>query len=352
MRYDETVTRKPARRLPWTTLLMLYLLLLGYGSLLPFEASSDVAIWDSFESWWAGLFWLFSQPCWSVWKRIDVYANVVLYVPAGVFALFVMRGCFPWYWWGWWGWLGAWVSAVCLVAGFSYMMESFQVLVVDRVASLNDFTCNTWGGVIGSTVALMVRGFVIGLAFVLTVWFRRVAGYVVKALGPWGDWRAWVGAMLVALACYLMWRYLGRWSAMQRPDVVELNWWPMWWHYVLSYDKALRLLIRSVATYAMVSGLVWVAWHMWRASGDGQGWLGWTLRPGVWFGFGLSLASVVELWRISSGRTAGDVTEWLTAAMGVGLFMLVVMMWRRGFARADRRRDDVVVELDRRRVWS
>lgn len=341
MQGDLTVMPKPARRLPWTTLLMLYLLLLGYGSLLPFEGSSELVVWQAWDSWFDGLYWLVSQPDWGMWRRVDVYANVVLYVPAGVFALFVFRGRLPW------GWLGAWIGAVLLLGVFSYGMESCQVLVTDRVASLNDVVCNAMGGAIGATVSLVFRSFAIGVAFVGTVWYRRVARHVVGTVGPAGGWRAAGGLLLVGLAGWLMWRYLGHWSAMERPDVVELNWWPMGWHYVLSYDKALVLLIRATLTYAMVSGLLWVAWHVWRGSGSGS----WTLLPVVWLGLGMLLGWGVEMWRVMSGRTAGDVTEGLTAAAGVGMFVLVVVMWRRGFVRGDRRRADVAVAVDRREVW-
>jgi VanZ family protein len=79
------------------------------------------------------------------WTRFDVIANIVAYVPLGFFVALVPRRRPP---------LGRLSVAIAAGAALSFLMESLQMFVPPRDASVIDLVSNTAGATIGGLVAI------------------------------------------------------------------------------------------------------------------------------------------------------------------------------------------------------
>ncbi len=103
-----------------------------YGSLVPFEVALG-RTWN----WRLG---------WHPLVVGDAVANVLIYVPVGLFArlLYRRRGSH---------WLGEMTFALLAVAALSYFTEAYQTILVRRVACWADVGCNTAGGLFGALLA-------------------------------------------------------------------------------------------------------------------------------------------------------------------------------------------------------
>ena len=122
-------------------LLLLTLVLIAYGSLYPWH----------FRSAPPGVspFWIIEHS----WPRHfdgptvrDIAANVLLYLPVGLFAFLTFAN--------------RWAILPTLLLGFTFstVMEFSQVFVVGRDASLMDITSDTIGTAIGAAAGLLWRG--------------------------------------------------------------------------------------------------------------------------------------------------------------------------------------------------
>jgi len=106
------------------------------------------------------------------WIRYDVVENVVAYLPFGFFVALAsarQRG------------FGRLSGAVALGALLAFAMESLQMFLPTRVASLADFLSNTAGAALGATLALALAGALGGRAAIGSLrdrWFLP---------GPIGD---------------------------------------------------------------------------------------------------------------------------------------------------------------------
>lgn len=93
----------------------------GAANLIPFRS-----LFESFEI----------GPFWTQIVLIDWAANVILYVPLGLFVALRFRRLSPWVWL---------VATVALTA----MIEIAQFVALNRSADINDVTMNTIGGMCG-----------------------------------------------------------------------------------------------------------------------------------------------------------------------------------------------------------
>ena len=126
-------------RLPPQYFAFLYGLMIVYASLEPFSG------------WMAPIpgtpFFLFA-PIPTRFTRFDVAINVIAYIPFGFFVALtgIHRAARPWW---------RFAAAACAGALLSVAMESTQMLLPTRDASIIDFAFNTAGAALGGLVALV-----------------------------------------------------------------------------------------------------------------------------------------------------------------------------------------------------
>ncbi len=90
-------------------------------------------------------FFLFSTS--TRWIRYDALLNVLAYVPFGVFVALLERGALP----------GRRVaSSIIIGAAMSFAMESLQMYIPPRVASVYDVATNTAGALLGGVLATAI----------------------------------------------------------------------------------------------------------------------------------------------------------------------------------------------------
>jgi VanZ family protein len=121
-----------------TPLALAWAVLIGYASLYPL---SD---WHHPQGLWSLAFLNLPWPRW--WDRFDIVANLVGYLPLGVFVYFAaaQRGC---------GRRAAVLAGVLLPALLSAMLEMAQNFLPQRVPSALDLALNSAGAAIGALLA-------------------------------------------------------------------------------------------------------------------------------------------------------------------------------------------------------
>jgi len=125
----------PRSRLPHS-LAALYALAIAYASLQPLS--------DWITPPPGTPFWMIA-PWTARWTRFDVVANVLAYLPFGLFVALVPRA----------GWDARRVAlATAAGAGLSFAMETLQTFIPAREASLVDFVSNTAGATLGGIAAV------------------------------------------------------------------------------------------------------------------------------------------------------------------------------------------------------
>jgi len=90
-------------------------------------------------------FFLFAPP--ARWVRTDAMVNVLAYVPFGLFVALLHRGAAPVQRIAW---------GVAIGAAMSFAMESLQMYIPPRVASLNDLVTNSVGALLGAILATLI----------------------------------------------------------------------------------------------------------------------------------------------------------------------------------------------------
>lgn len=155
-----------------TPLALLWLALIGYASLFPFEG------WRWPPGAGLGELMRLHWPRW--WGGFDVWANLLGYLPLGLLVGLARLGNErpgPW----------AWVQAVLAGAAVSYAMELTQQLLPQRVPSLMDWVLNTAGTGIGASLAWGLRGagFTRRWARLQQRWLARGGGGALALLLCW-----------------------------------------------------------------------------------------------------------------------------------------------------------------------
>ena len=90
-------------------------------------------------------FFLFAPP--TRWVRGDVLLNVAAYLPFGLFVALLHRGASPVRRIAW---------GVAIGAAMSFAMESLQMYIPPRVASVNDLVTNSAGALAGAVLATLI----------------------------------------------------------------------------------------------------------------------------------------------------------------------------------------------------
>ena len=126
-------------------LLLVYWLLVGYGSLYPFSGWRDQGF-SPFE--------FLDAPFPRYYTTFDVAVNLVAYFPLGFLAVLALaprlRGA------------AACGAAVALAAATSFALEALQTYLPDRIPSNLDFALNVAGGLAGAAAGLAATDWLVG----------------------------------------------------------------------------------------------------------------------------------------------------------------------------------------------
>lgn len=152
--------------------LVLYALLIVYGSWFPFSGWRDNGI--------APFAYLFS-PFAHYWTGFDVITNVLAYFPLGVLGVFAAYPRLR----------GAWSALLVSVSGalLSMVMEAVQTWLPSRVASNVDFLTNTGGCLLGAIAGVLLTPYFLEHGRLLRLrgrWFTHEAsrGLIMLTLWP------------------------------------------------------------------------------------------------------------------------------------------------------------------------
>ena len=306
-------------------LLLVWVAVLVYGSLLPFDLDGK-----RFAGWTAFM----TSPGWvtpvgqsqlgiSTWVS-DAAMNLALYLPLGVLLRLSFRNG---------GWRRA-VLCVLAAAGLSWLLECMQSLSASRYAALQDVMMNTLGATVGVAVAKPLLRVERGAVFWL---FRKLAlplfamvdaARALRNHPVWMSWAAAVGLLLMAGACVWLLPTAGDHGP-------GMNLLPFEWHFELPYDVAALLLGRSLIVYGLLGAVASLA--MWRGR---SGWIVTTVAVFV---------TGMELLRWTTGAAA-DVTEPILALVGVGLGLTGIYLLIHAVRCSCRREQQVAFDgVDRRR---
>lgn len=328
----------------------MWVLLLVYGSLLPFDLEPARFFEESggvragLVGWLSGPGWVgaadyggptamgFSQ------SSVDLAVNLVLYVPLGLLLRIALRR-------RGWHWTLQIACASLGVFALSWMMECTQAWSASRVASLWDVLSNVGMGVagvlLGSALWSAVRHALFWLycrlawpvhALHIRLRYLRRSAMVLMTL------------VLVNTALLTAWyitqaaRVFGG-PAEAQADVAM----PFERHFAYSYDTAAVLMGRSLLIYAAVGCLLSLSMLRSRAK-----------RPLFWVVTGVfGVALGVEFYRYTSrgGAFRADITEPLIAVSAALLIGITAYLFAHAIRRANRRqRQSAFDGPDRRRV--
>lgn len=129
------------RRHPFLSLITLgYLAVVGWITLGPQPINSGNGYWL-----WTALRFFASHEStrWLTYNRVEFLANVLMFVPVGVFFLLLF---------------GRRLWLVSILAGFvlTLLIEGAQLFIPGRVSDVRDLAANSLGAVIGVLVALVL----------------------------------------------------------------------------------------------------------------------------------------------------------------------------------------------------
>ena len=160
----------PSHRSSATLLALVFVLLIAYASLYPFDGWRDQGI---------SPFYFLSAPWPRFWSRFDLVANFLGYVPLGfLITLALLRAtALP---------QPLWLAAfVCSVV--SLFLEALQSYLPQRVPQLSDWLLNSAGGLVGAIVALALErwGVIDHWSRFRARWFLRDARAPLVLLALW-----------------------------------------------------------------------------------------------------------------------------------------------------------------------
>ena len=297
------------------------LLLIAYGSLLPFDLHLPTGV----AGWRAVLTaprWVAAQGPTSALglsaSASDLLINLLLYVPLGVLLRFSIPGKPR---------LGV-VGALLATLGVfvvSWGLESLQSLTPTRVSSLNDVVANVASGGVAAALCLLLWSRFGALVFRLycrTAPLRRLVHHAFVALQS----RPWLTYIVVGLNGLLIggW-YLLQLSRHQHDTGGEAL--PFASAFELPYDAAAVVLGRSLLVYVGLATLVLLA----MVSRRERVRLGWVVVVVV----GLSVAA--EAHRAATHNASPDITGPILAAAAATLMALTLYCFSLAVRKANRR---------------
>ncbi|XAM00406.1 hypothetical protein OT109_03255 [Phycisphaeraceae bacterium D3-23] len=343
---QEEQKARPRRRRRWTphalptlarpgVLAAVWLVLMVYGSLLPFDLQ-PARFFAEHGGLWRGLFAWLSGPGWVTpagettalgfsLSTVDLVVNLVLYVPLGVMLRIAMRR----------RGFGAGTQIVLgsgVVAALGWLMECTQVWSPTRVASLADFVANVSMGIFAVVIAPWLWACAMRVMFGVycrCAWplhgLRVQLRFLRRSPG------AMLAVVLLTAALLTGWYATQAVHAFAGPMPTQANnevALPFERHFAASYDSAALLLGRSLLVYAALGCLLSLSMLRSRAK--------LSLKRAV---VAVLLAALgVELYRARVGETyRADITEPIIALAAALLIGITTYLFAHAIRRANRR---------------
>lgn len=319
---------RTSAQLPWLvqmrTLTLVWLALLVYGSLIPFDLS-----WGALTE--LGLWGLATSPQWRLPSMgesssqgvsklaSDLATNLVLYLPLGLFAARWFKR----------QWGMAWLAMI-LVVLTSWTLECLQGLSPSRSASSVDILTNSISGFVG----VLLAGLIVG-GFRQTV-FRTYT----QLINPWRDLReamaqrrglqVLIGLLAVVGVVLLLvtYRTVGGDPVGVGSSGETVNYMPFADHFKRSYDVAAVFLGRSMLFYTLAACLLSLI--VLRQPRHARWKWAVLLMAGVSFGF--------EMLDRVQGQARADITEPILAVSAVVMLFSGLAMAGYAIRTASRRR--------------
>jgi VanZ family protein len=227
------------------------LLLVAYGSLLPFQFRLPA---DQVGNGWLSLIgFILTQP--SIVKPTfdDLLTNLILYMPSGALAAILLRRSRL-------GIEGRWIMLVFGYASLIWCLESLQGLMPARFASINDWALNLTGAVVGGILSASAEQIARSVARFARLSTRIVIGWLTRQCG-W-RWRpAALGIVLVAGLIQVIWQL---WQVMQRTGRMParpagpVDWLPFARQWMHDYLHAGHMLLMDAAWYGVMGVALWL----------------------------------------------------------------------------------------------
>ncbi len=322
------VSARKASGLPYWILAWLWIALVAYGTLVPFQALEPARLGEGLHGlawWWA---W-FSAPTWIAGPVDDWLTNVVLYVPVGM----MLR-------------LHLWqrdkksalqfVVPIAVVVMMPWVLECVQSLMPYRVASLKDWLVNAGGGVAGVLVAVGLRS---GLRHGLVHgWWGMVPtfeGMYWRLLKMRQGWVLRSVIVLLHVGLVMLW---WQWSA-DRERATTINLMPFSHHFDLSYLQAAIIASQTLGFYLLVTVVLSLQYLALSRKHRLLGMLVWLV--------GLSVVREILM---GARWSRFDVTEPILALVAGLLAFGVMIGAAQSVVRACRRRESEPVAVERRKA--
>lgn len=320
----------------------LWIGLIIYGSLLPFEFRPQPELYDLSDR----IDWLrefLRGPAWvmadagqfsflGISSRLsDTLTNLLLYAPAAILLRLDLhrRGL---------GLIGVFFTVV-LLGGLSWLIECAQGQMPLRVASLPDVLLNTGGALAAALVAVWLRDH--GKKWVFKA-YCKVSILVIDS-SAWVQQQRDTGAamrsMLVSNVLMLLSWAVMAWLSADGTNPGKINWLPFGWHFHLAYDAAAWQMGKSMLYYALIAAPMAALWASVRNT---TGWLKVVVTT-------VTLVTAHEAFRLLLSSRTADVTEPILAAFAAGAVLVLAHLAHRAVRSCCRRKQSVVVPVERRR---
>ena len=233
---DSPTDRAVQPTFPYRALGVAWLVMVMYGSLLPFEFHNSAGIAAAFEQSW--------QLRWYIGPTPDLMLNLMLYVPAGLLLRMGVkrRGA---------GRAWQFAGPIVTVAMVSLLLEWTQMWMPGRFSSSTDLLLNVTGGVIGAVIADAVLGVTRLAALQLhTVWrwLRRTGHELLSHVPARIAFLTGIVALLTTA-----WIALPQANAALSRGWSAGNWIPFLRHFELPYDQATTQILLTAAMYGTVA---------------------------------------------------------------------------------------------------
>ncbi len=321
-------------------LALFWLALVVYGSLLPWgldiSGLTDKAggVWPAVLAWLSSPQWVqvkyevssYGVPNWAS----DLVLNLLLYGPLGVLLRLTMSRVTGRH-------IVQIITAGLSVVAISWMIEATQSLIPGRVAAIQDIIANSLGGIVGVLLGHKINSVWRAAAF---LFYRKSAKQRIAMNQCMSEPRYRPALMfLVALINAVLiggWYYLSVHGG-ESERVLQLV--PFREQFARSYDVAAVLLGRSLIVYCLLGGMLMLMLMRGRTR---------VALSLVMLAVAL-MAAFVEAMKLISGGAPADVTEPLLALMAGGFVLILGFMLLNACRASCRRREQLPVEVDRRR---
>lgn len=327
-----------------TCLALIWIALLIYGTLIPFDF--DLAGHsDRFPDLWSLLATALTSVRWrpatggaNAWI-VDLVTNLLLYGPLGLFVRWGAQrhGCRVW---------SQILITVIVLFLVSYLLECAQSLTPSRVGSWYDVIMNTTGGLLFALAAGIIKTTVCTTTFWI---YRKVATILKKlmmAINTLRHNRTFIVVML-SIDCLLILFWYGMTTSASVPSPHESNWLPFARQFEMSYDKAMVDIGHHLMQYGLLTLLLSAQFLSMPIR-----------RRTVWLVFTVVILTTLPYsLRSNSHMFIGDMTEPTLALTAVACLVIGVHGLAHAIRKSDRRKSErrkthLPIENDLRRFQS